>query len=66
MVKRCPLCGGELRLPTDLLATPLSRVCAVCGRLTEIPDDVWQYGDSPKDGPLLLQRPSDACPPGMP
>jgi len=42
MVKRCPFCGGELRLPTDLLATPLSRVCAVCGQLTEIPDDAWQ------------------------
>ena len=42
MVKRCPFCGGELRLPTDLLTTPLSRVCAVCGRLTEIPDDAWQ------------------------
>lgn len=42
MLKRCQFCGGELRLPTDLLATPLSRVCAVCGRLTEIPDDPWQ------------------------
>lgn len=42
MVKRCSFCGGELRLPTDLLAAPLSRVCAVCGRLTEIPDDFWQ------------------------
>ena len=65
MIKRCQFCGGELRLPTDLLATPLSRVCAVCGRVTEIPDDPWQVGDSPKDGPLLLQRPSDPCPPGM-